>query len=131
MKYFFLIRGLPGSGKSTLATLLAGDRVLEADQFFETTSGYVFEPTRLPEAHQDCMRRTESALSAGHNKVAVANTFTKKWEMDPYLALAQRYGYQIVVCHCGVLLSDEALAARCAHGVSVDIIRAMRERWEF
>lgn len=49
-----IVRGIPGSGKSTLAKKLCallGGAYYEADMFFEQTGEYIFDPTKLAEAH--------------------------------------------------------------------------------
>jgi len=101
MQQLILIRGLPGTGKTTLAKqLVAGAsedaKHCEADRFFykpDRNGGlqYVFDPSKLPEAHANCLSRTEHALKDGRS-VVVSNTFTQRWEMEGYLKLyAQSY----------------------------------------
>jgi predicted kinase len=88
-----LIRALPKSGKTTLAEQLKHCCDLdhfEADQFFEGPDGYVYEPGKITDAHDACFAWTERSLSQGRG-VVVANTFIKKWEMDPYMKLRQGY----------------------------------------
>jgi predicted kinase len=118
-----LVRGLPGSGKSTYARRIAGLSGLihvEADMFFEARGG--FDPARLPEAHRWCQATTARCLAAGHS-VVVANTFTQRWELAPYWAMAQDYGATV-----------EEVVMRGAwgsiHNVPAATIAAMRARWE-
>ncbi len=94
-----LIRGLPGSGKSTLAKTL--DAVhLEADMFFINENGdYLFDPTRLKEAHAWCQKQCAEHLSKGEN-VVVANTFIKQWELDVYRELAKKYQAALSIRTC-------------------------------
>ena len=135
----YLIRGLPGSGKTTLAHKLT-PTVFSADDYFIRvdrlgTQHYEFNPDKLSEAHKDCLKRTRCALLAG-GTVAVANTFSCRWEMEPYLRLAEptpgmypSYPSTIVdLFDAGHI--DAALASRCLHGVPVETIARMRERWE-
>lgn len=57
-----LIRGLPGSGKTTMAKTLYPDHVLcEADQFFETDKGYIFDGSKIKEAHAYCFNKAKKA----------------------------------------------------------------------
>lgn len=89
----FLLRGPSGSGKSTFAdTLLrAGivDHVFEADQFMIDDKGnYAYDRDRLQYCHGECKRLSVEALSRGDN-VAVANTFTKRWEVAAYFELTR------------------------------------------
>lgn len=128
MSTLYLIRGLPGSGKSTLAERLNVQHV-EADMFHVVNGSYQFDPARIKDAHTWCQSRTRQML--GDGDVAVSNTFTQQWELAPYremfvLGLAQR----IVEITVNTDLTDEQLAARTLHGVPVDMIRRMRERWE-
>jgi hypothetical protein len=63
--------------------------------------------------------------------VVVANTFTQRWELEPYLRMAKDIGATVVVVDVfDAGLSDEALATRNVHGVPVQSIAAMRARWE-
>ena len=133
-----LIRGLPGAGKSTEARRrlnAAPDPArccwVEADHFFERGGEYCFDPARLPEAHAACQAEGSRSMRAGLETVIVSNTFTQAWEMAPYRALADTYGYAVdVVTLYDGGLTDAALAARCEHNVPVAAIARMRARWE-
>lgn len=131
-----LIRGLPGSGKSTLARIMmaadngAGDwkrcrsaQHFEADMFFETPNGYVFDGSRIGEAHDWCRLNTEHAMVAGTGAIYVSNTFTTEREMKPYFDLAERYGYKLqVIDLCGTFGS--------VHDVPEETIDRMRVRYQ-
>lgn len=126
MKQVVIIRGLPGSGKTTLATALA-EQVhtvhVEADHFFERI-GKVFDRALLAEAHADCFTRFELALYDPRvQRVIVSNTFTTRWEYQPYVDAANKAGYspQIVVCRGNF---------GSVHDVPEAALRRMRERWE-
>lgn len=92
-----IIRGIPGSGKSTLAkrlcTLLGGTHY-ETDMFFEQSGSYVFDPTKLAEAHAWCFDRVKESLSSGKLTV-VANTFCQDAHMRPYMELAKHIVIQL------------------------------------
>jgi predicted kinase len=92
MKELVLVRGIVGSGKSTFAKLICNQYV-EADMFFNIEGEYMFDPTKLKEAHEWCRNKTEEWMKKGWN-VAVSNTFTQEWEMEPYFELAKKYGYR-------------------------------------
>ena len=122
MRQLCLIRGLPGSGKSTLARSLNLCH-FETDDFFEVPGkGYCFDPKRLPEAHQWCQEQTRAALEEV-GCVIVSNTFSRIWEMQPYIDMAAELDAQLVVC---VLRSDFG----SIHDVPEHVIERMRERWE-
>ena len=125
----YIVRGLPGAGKSTIAEKMAA-HVASADDYFMDEGEYLFDPTKLGAAHADCQTRTRRALETGED-VAVANTFTQRWEMQPYLKMAADAG--ACVCVVNVYdggLSDDELAERNIHGVPLEAIEAMRTRYE-
>jgi len=123
-KTLYIVRGLPGSGKSTLAAKLVGsDYVYEADQFFVRNGVYTFVPHLLKDAHAWCKRNVQAAMQSGFSGIAVANTFTQKWEYEEYLNLAEEYGYEVCVLVCQNNYGN-------IHGVPPEAIERMRNRWE-
>ena len=147
MKTIFLIRGISGCGKTTLSDTLHrglqceaghwsepdGSSVqhVAADDYFVDEDGvYKFDQSSLPDAHAWCKDQAEKAMEADID-VIVHNTFTQRWEMEPYLQLAGRFGYRIsVVSLYDGGCTDEELAERNSHGVPLEGISRMRERYE-
>lgn len=141
MKNFILLaRGLPGSGKTSLTEMIGLPTIsgimsrpisCSADDHFVDEDGiYQFDPKLLPDAHKACQDRSRSAMMEEKN-VVVHNTFTQRWEMEPYVRLAKEFEYRLIVIStydggC----DDETLASRNTHGVPIESIAAMRERWE-
>ena len=128
----FLIRGLPGSGKTSFARDIGEGEVevLEADDFFYVGREYRFDPKKLGQAHEYCRTRCEALL---RDKVwaSVANTFTQRWEMEPYLKIAKEAGIRVhVVSLFDGGLTDEELFERNSHGVPLKTIASMRARYE-
>lgn len=128
-RYMFIVRGLPGSGKTTLVESLEAMPIAADDFFYDAHGAYHFDPERLAQAHDECQRRAR--LYCGDSNVAVHNTFSRKWEAQPYIDMAREFGMTLVVIDLfDGGLTDSELAARNAHGVPEDAIRRMRARWE-
>lgn len=119
-----LIRGLPGSGKSTLAKAFAGTHAhVEADQYFinPETGKYEFDATMLPDAHRWCQSLCRLHLHENRS-VAVSNTFSRKWEIEPFFKIASELDIVPLVITCESQFGS-------IH-VGDDVIQKMRDRWE-
>lgn len=125
VKTLYIIRGLPGSGKSTLAHELANYFVCEADQYFTSPEGnYLYDKEKIGQAHHWCQDKAKYFMQQNHEVIAVSNTFVKRWEIAPYIKLAQEYGYRIVE----ITMSGDTYGN--LHNVPDEVITRMRKEWE-
>lgn len=126
-----LLRGLPGSGKSTIGDIILfttqnNQDVLSADNFFIDREGnYVFDATRLKEAHNDCQQKCAERMKMQFSKIVVANTFTQEWEMETYFEMADRYRYRV---HS--LIVENRHGGQNIHDVPEDKVVQMKNRFE-
>lgn len=99
MPKVIILRGVSGSGKSSLATLLVqlgNTCIVSADKYFITRDrGYVFDASKLKEAHEYCFDMFRMELLSG-NDVIVDNTNTTEKEITKYLDFATERGYQVI-----------------------------------
>jgi predicted kinase len=125
-KVLILLRGLPGSGKSTFASLMWPEAVIcEADQFFYLNDEYRFNPARLKDAHDWCKRIVRHLLGNGKPQVVISNTSTTEKEMQPYLQMAEEFGYRVVS-----LIVENRHGNESIHGVPNETIQKMKDRFE-
>ena len=129
MGKLYIIRGVPGSGKTTLAEEMKSSGMIwdysESDQFMvDERDEYKFDPKRLSECHAKCQNEIRDMMRAAYPSIAVSNTFTRKWEVEPYISLAEKFGYEVCVIVCQGNFGN-------VHGVPADKVTVMRERFEY
>lgn len=96
---------------------------LESDMYFIDHKGeYIFNPEKLKDAHRWCQETARAFLFQGDH-VIVSNTFTQKWEMQPYIEMADACGAQLEIQTAQGNFEN-------VHGVPPEAIERMRTRWE-
>jgi predicted kinase len=135
MKTLYIVRGIPGSGKSTFAKRLVEHDFLvcEADKFFidKETGEYNFDFSKIKDAHKFCQETVETYMKDSltndqfYREIAVSNTFTQEWEMEPYIKLAEKYGYMVFT-----VIVENRHGGKNIHGVPEDKLQIMKERFE-
>jgi len=134
-KVLYIVRGLPGSGKSTFAKKLVNSDFLvcEADKYFidKETGEYKFDGSKIKDAHKYCQDLVETYMKDSmvndqwYREIAVSNTFTMEWEMNPYFELAKKYGYKVFS-----IIVENRHNGKNVHGVPTDKIEQMKDRFE-
>ena len=94
----------------------------EADQFFMVDGEYRYDAAKIREAHEWCQRMTREALERGEN-VVVSNTFTRRFEMEPYFEIGRDLGITPTIITATGRWKN-------THGVPDAVIRKMESRWE-
>lgn len=109
-KEITLLRSVSGAGKSTLAKQLVGNGViLSTDDYFMKDGIYDFDPTKLGIYHKNNQDRAEKSMIDGISPIIVDNTFSKEWEMKPYVQLADKYGYEVNIKELPIPHIDELM----------------------
>ena len=119
-----LVRGLPGSGKSTFAQALAATdfKHFEADMYHMRNGVYEFDASRVRDAHKWCQESAMAALLEGKS-VVVSNTFTQKFEMQPYRDFAAEHDITVHIVEMKRNFGS-------VHNVPFDVLERMAARWE-
>ena len=145
-----LLRGVSGAGKSTVAELFIDATIISTDDFFikkdwcticddgepndeicnENHNKYVFDANSLVENHMKCTVKAEQVMNTAKivnaiHTLVIHNTFTKEWEMTPYLILAAKYGYTV-----HTLIVENRHGSDSIHDVPQTSVDAQRKRFE-
>ena len=90
---------------------------------YHTRDGkYDFKLENIKAAHAWCKSEIYNLLRTNED-CAVSNTFTRLWEYEPYIKMAEGFGYSYMVIDCfGTWKND--------HNVPIDVICDMKERFE-
>ncbi len=127
----YIIRGLPGSGKSTLAKVLAPETNFSADDYHVVNGLYCYDKSRVKECHELCQQGVFAAIEYGHETVAVANTFSRRWEYQSYLDWIEEYNKEREIHHVATHILTCENSFGNTHEVSACVVGRMRSRWEY
>ena len=103
--------------------------ILSADDFFYKNGEYLFDVTKLSEAHKECQWQVTLAMNSKNkypfyrDVIIVHNTFSTRWEMEPYFKLAKKNKFEVFVIECQNNFGS-------VHNVPDDVRTRMAERWE-
>lgn len=96
----YILRGVSGCGKTTLAATLlqslGGQAIAADDYFYDSQGNYNFDVGLLGKAHSWCRRFVEDCMRGDLTNIILHNTSTSEKELEPYLDLAEDYGYKVI-----------------------------------
>lgn len=116
--------GPSGSGKSTyIENNLKDYFVCSADNFFITNGEYKYDPNKIGEAHQICLKSFIEEVQKGEKNIVVDNTNTSIEQLAPYYSIAKAYNYNVkfVKMEC----TSDICVNRNQHGVNKKTIDGM------
>jgi predicted kinase len=117
-KKLYISFGVPGSGKTSRLGKFAEEIGLESECIFKSelrdlasnktmatheADNYKplyergFNPRLLGDAHKWCQSNLEAEMAAGHSHVFQSNTNLNPRDMIPYLDMAIKYGYEVII----------------------------------
>ena len=81
-------------------------------------------------AHEYCRAQTEAWMQTkgdqvNTDKIAVSNTFTQEWEMEPYFEMAKKHGYKVFS-----IVVENRHGGTNVHEVPEEKLEQMRNRFE-
>ena len=136
-KICYILRGLSGTGKSELAKALGNkDSIFSTDDLFMVDGEYQFDPSKLGEYHAENLRLATAFMErfAPHTTPAICvidNTNTQHWEYEKYVEAAKENGFMVQIISVDWKQEDIPLyAERNSHGVPIEAIQRMADRWE-
>ena len=145
MNRMIIMRGLPGSGKSTMAKAIYDQYLLEyihgdstcpvrlsTDDIFMADGQYLWDFKSLGKAHALNQEKTMVALQKGLSPVIIDNTNTTYSEIKPYMEIGKYYNcsFSIRESMTDWAFEPEILFKKNSHGVPLDVINKMLQRWE-
>tara|TARA_B100000902_G_C27146459_1_gene831376 strand:- start:550 stop:969 length:420 start_codon:yes stop_codon:yes gene_type:complete len=137
-KICYILRGLSGTGKSELAKALGNEgSIFSTDSYFMVDGEYQFDPSKLGEYHKRNLDDATAFMErfAPYTTPAICvidNTNTQAWEYEKYVEAAKANDFIVQVISIAWKQEDIPLyAERNSHGVPLEAIQRMADRWEY
>jgi len=133
MPEVIIMRGPAGCGKSTWIKKNCPDAVVvSADHFWivqheDGTEEYLFDISRLAEAHQDCLCRFVDSIVAGYQQIVVDNTNICRWQYAAYEKIARSHQYEVRIVEFRPVSIDDIKTCikRNVHRVPAQVVTQM------
>lgn len=94
MQQLIVMRGIPKSGKTTYAKrIFPAAYYCSSDLIHMVGEKYEFKPELLTKGHTVCLSDALNSMQDGLPQIVVDNTNIHAWEIAPYIALANLFGY--------------------------------------
>lgn len=117
----YILRGVPGCGKSTLAkTLAPPECICETDDFHMKNGVYEFKRENVGAAHLACRAKVRELMGAKAPRIVVSNTNVTSADVNIYLQIAEKNGYQSFV-----MVVENRHDGKDSHGVPEETLRSM------
>lgn len=143
-KMLYVMRGISGSGKSTAAKSLPGvvpENIFSTDNLIASTSeeySAFFDAmakaedwSPLAEKHKELVILITEAMRNGKTPVVLDNMNLAAWESKAVIREAINNGYKVEIVDVGTGgQTAEQLAKRNSHGVPIDAIEKMIDKYE-
>lgn len=128
MKTLYILRGVSGCGKTTLAKNLEHSlpnciTCAADDYYYDEDGNYNWKVENLKSAHKMCQGKVDSAMFLDVKNIVVHNTNTAQKEIQPYLNMAEKYGYCVVS-----LVVENLHGNKDVHNVPQDTRDAQEQR---
>jgi len=109
--------------------------IFSTDSLFMVDGEYQFDPTRLGKYHAENLRRATNFMKKRKRSsdavCVIDNTNTQAWEFEKYVEVAKENGFIVQVITVNWNTQDIPLyAKRNSHGVPIEAIQRMADRWE-
>lgn len=112
-------------------------RVFSTDSYFMVDGEYQFDPSKLGEYHAQNLAQATHFMGKGKKYSSdilciIDNTNTQHWEYEKYEEVAKENGFMVQVISIAWKQEDIPLyAERNSHGVPLEAIQRMADRWEY
>lgn len=138
-KHIIIMIGLPGSGKSSyIKKHIDYDFIISADHYFDIMHGpnikynYFYNPSYIYSAHQRCRFLFRELMQLDKELTIVIDNTNLSWkDIKEYYQELKGINWDLTIIDLyNEDITNEELANRNKHGVSISVIQQMREKYK-